>query len=68
MTVKKAIEELQKQNPNAQLVLAVDPEGNGFSPMDVVEGNAVFADGELYYPEDEGCPKGKKKVVVLWPR
>jgi len=33
MTVKELIEQLQKEDPERLVVMAKDPEGNGYSPL-----------------------------------
>lgn len=43
MTVKELIEELQKLSPNAEVILQKDSEGNGYSPLFAVDGDAVYA-------------------------
>ena len=68
MTVAQAIKELQEQDPKAQLLLASDPEGNGYSPADEAAGGNVLVRGEVYGEDDEERPKGGKKEVVFWPR
>jgi hypothetical protein len=45
MLVKQAIELLQSCDPDAVVIMAKDPEGNGYSPLSGVYG------GELYFPE-----------------
>ncbi len=68
LTVGQAIKELQKEDPKAKLVLAGDPEGNYYYPVDEVGGDFVLdSHGEIHSTDDEECPKGKK-AVVLWPR
>ncbi len=67
MTVGKAVKQLLEQDQKAQLLLAIDPEGNGYSPADEAA-IGVLVDGEVYGEDDQDRPKGGKKVVVFWPR
>lgn len=68
MTVGQAVKQLLEQDQKAQLLLAIDPEGNGYSPADEAAGDMVLVRGEVYGEDDEERPKGGKKVVVFWPR
>jgi hypothetical protein len=42
MTVKDLIEALQSMPPDAQVILQKDGEGNGYSPLAGVDGEAVY--------------------------
>ena len=42
MTVKDLIEALQSMPPDAQVILQKDGEGNGYSPLADVDGEAVY--------------------------
>lgn len=42
MTVEELIAELQKLPPTAQVILQKDAEGNGYSPLCEVDGNAIY--------------------------
>lgn len=83
MKVKQLIAKLEKLDPDAQVVLQRDPEGNGFSPAVGVEPSIVTEDGYglnvydlkwsaedcgLEEDEWEKLKKNKKaQAVVLWP-
>ena len=43
MTVKQLIEELQKIDPELEVLLSKDEEGNGFSPLDENYGIGYYA-------------------------
>jgi hypothetical protein len=77
MTVKELMAKLEEQDPDRIVVLSIDPEGNGFSPLYSVE-TYMFDSGEIGLEEltDELAEKGYsdddvmdhgKKAVVLWP-
>ncbi len=77
MKVRELIELLQRQDPERIVILAIDEEGNGFSPVHQVE-PAMYLDGETgleaLTPEledqgysDEDVMQGGEKAVVLWP-
>lgn len=42
MTVSELIEELKKLPPDSQVILQRDSEGNGYSPLYAVDGNAIY--------------------------
>lgn len=42
MKVKKLIEELQKCNPDLEVILQSDAEGNGYSPLYSLDDNCVY--------------------------
>jgi hypothetical protein len=42
MKVKELIEELSKLDPESQVILQKDAEGNGYSPLYAVDGDAVY--------------------------
>lgn len=45
MKIKELIEELKKYDPEAEVVLSADEEGNSFSPLEDIEGNRIFLKG-----------------------
>jgi len=82
MKVKKLLELLSSANPEATVVLARDEEGNGYSPLSVVDTkNMVYQpkEGEVSfrkltpklakegYTEEDVCATGGQDCVVLWP-
>lgn len=66
MLVKELIVQLEKTNPNFEVILSKDAEGNGYSPLSSVETNLTYlADntwsGEVIEDhESDNC-------IVLWP-
>jgi hypothetical protein len=42
MTVAELIEELKKLPPESEVILQKDSEGNGYSPLNAVDGNAIY--------------------------
>jgi hypothetical protein len=42
MTVAELIEELMKLPQDSQVILQTDVEGNGYSPLSAVDGNAIY--------------------------
>ena len=68
ITVKELIEALNGQDPNAQVALANDSEGNGFSLMPDEQFLSIgFMTEELGYNEfEEEKKKGTKPTVALW--
>lgn len=77
MTVIQLIKRLQKEDPKALVVLSRDPEGNGFEELVYVDGDYMFADGEIGYSKITPALKKQgfteddildgKRAVVLWP-
>ncbi len=81
MKVKQLLKELEKCNPESEVVMAKDEEGNGYSPLYEVDGeNMVYTpdstwSGDIFdkrwSPDDAGLEKSdhkkmmKKKVCVL---
>lgn len=79
MKVSQLIDELKKLDPEREVILARDEEGNGFNQLWNVDDNAVIDDA---YEEtgihhltpgledsgytDEDIIEGKR-VVILWP-
>ena len=62
MTVKELIRILQTHEPNREVIMAKDGEGNAFSPFMGVE-RASYAGGEVMNDEY----KGGQPAIVLWP-
>jgi hypothetical protein len=80
MKVKELVELLQTFDPNAEVILQRDPEGNSHSPLHGSEGNGAWDEKnrEYGYAEltfelrkqgysQEDCVKGVP-AIVLWPR
>lgn len=71
MNVAELIEELQKLDQSALVILQQDSEGNGYSPSAGVEECWYEADttwsGEIVEVENEDDVEGLQKAVVLWP-
>lgn len=80
MKVKELIEELSKLDPEWLVVVARDPEGNGYRPLNCIDDNAAFiADDEqiaLRVLDDahrargfteEDLEPGAEPCVVLFP-
>ena len=55
MTVKELIEELRTMPQDAQVILQKDTEGNGYSPLAVVDGNTVYIAKNSYMGEAYDC-------------
>lgn len=83
MKVIELIAALQQMDPECEVILQKDAEGNGYSPLAGADGLAVYVpdttwSGEVYdveLPADEHCMteeeweavKAKPRCVVLWP-
>lgn len=80
MRVKELIKRLKIEDPEAEVVLSRDEEGNGFCPLSAIEDNRVYIEGEIYLEtltEDlikygytkEDVYEGDNAVraIVLWP-
>lgn len=57
MTVSELIEALKKLDPNSIVIIQKDAEGDGYSPLETVDGNCIYiADttwsGEVYSLDD----------------
>jgi len=48
MKVKELLEELSNINPESDVFLQVDSEGNGYNELRIVDGDAFFHDGEVF--------------------
>jgi hypothetical protein len=68
ITVKELIEALKEQDQNAQVAVAADSEGNGFSLTPNEQFISIgFMTEELGYNEfEEEQKKGTKPTIVLW--
>jgi hypothetical protein len=83
MKVKELIDELQKLHPDSEVILQKDGEGNGYSPLAAVDGDAVYMpettwSGEVYsmgWTAEDACKDedewaeivAKPRCVVLAP-
>lgn len=82
MTVKLLIEKLAKLDPEMEVVIAIDEEGNGYNPLEDVETNHMYdkVSHEISLKEltpelikqgytEEDLPSDDSAVdaVVLWP-
>lgn len=83
MKVKKLIELLRTFDPNAEVIMQQDSEGNGYSPLSGADHDAVYLaentwSGDVYSTEwsaDDVCMEEaewknilkKKRCVVLFP-
>ncbi len=47
MKVKDLLDQLSHINPESDVFLQVDAEGNGYNELRIVDGNAFFVDGEV---------------------
>lgn len=83
MKVKKLIEALSECDPNSEVILQKDPEGNGYSPLEGADNEAICVeDGREYQVYDTKWSAGdacmdeaewkqlmrRKRCVVLFPR
>ena len=68
MTVKKLRKLLKKQPGDMIVMLARDPEGNGFSPMDKRYPISFGTyDGEFRGEKRWDDSEGEPPAIVLWP-
>ena len=83
MKVKELIEELQKMDPESELICQKDSEGNGYSPLAGADPNAVYIaestwSGDVYdttWSAEDACMDEEEwekliagpKCVVLYP-
>lgn len=49
MTVAELIEALKKLPPDSQVILQKDAEGNGYSPLADVDGDAIYKPETMWY-------------------
>lgn len=73
MTVRELRIKLSRHPGEMQVVMSCDAEGNGFSPLDVVQSDLYvpFSNvrGDCIAAEDEAeFSEVTKRVVSLWPR
>ena len=66
MKVKELIKRLKQENPESEIVLAADEEGNYFTPLSVVE-CAIYdpEEHEVYDPDAQDI--NGENAVILWP-
>lgn len=64
MTVRELIKLLDHYPPEAEVVLSMDPEGNGFDTLHDLE-IGCYVDGEFCCSDDD--PYDRKSHVCLWP-
>lgn len=67
MTVKELIFDLKRHDPNMQVILQKDAEGNGYSPLSGCDWVMYVPGSNEVYDETDDLPNGARKVVVLWP-
>ena len=70
MKVKDLIGMLEKFNPNYQVILQKDSEGNGYSPVAGAEDAHYVAEASYYgevYSDEDDIPDNAKPCVVIWP-
>jgi hypothetical protein len=70
MKVSKLIEELSTLDPDLEVILSSDPEGNDFSFLDEVAISLFATSGyEIWtvHPDDADEYEDLKEGVVLWP-
>ena len=73
MLVKDLIEALKEMPPDAEVVLQKDAEGNGYSPLEAVDGDAVYIaettwSGDVYsagWSADEACMDDEEWAELL---
>lgn len=69
MTVAELIEELKCCRPESEVILQKDSEGNGYSPLYAVDGNAIYKpntrwSGEVFSAEwsaDDACYESEEE-------
>jgi len=73
MKVKDLIKKLQACDPNTEVMISVDEEGNDFKKFEDVEDNDDYFmfGGEVCHKEDYSMPEMKEmkmeKIIILWP-
>lgn len=68
MKVKELVELLQKANQDFEVILAKDSEGNGHSPLAIVDIEREYISESTYYGglvDIDG--QANPNAVVLWP-
>ena len=77
MKVKRLIELLSACDPESEVIIQEDPEGNGYSPLDVVDDEGVYVSDSLYggqvydtnwTAEEAGLPESDWAVLKREPR
>lgn len=83
MKVRKLIEELSRLDPESQVILQKDTEGNGYAPIEGVDGCAIYVvdngDRRVYgddWSADDACLEEDEwkrlldgpRCAVLYPR
>lgn len=48
MKIKELMDELGKLNPDMEVMLQIDSEGNGYNQCAGADGDAIYKDGEMY--------------------
>lgn len=66
MKIKDLIKELSEVNPELEVVMSKDAEGNSFSPLSDI-GICKYTAETTWYGEVDNCKKGKENAVCLWP-
>lgn len=67
MKVKKLIEALSKLNPDLEVILSADAEGNSFSEVEELGIYHFNAEDREIYRNDELEDGEELNAVVLWP-
>jgi hypothetical protein len=71
MKVKKLMALLETLDPEKEVVMAKDPEGNGYSPLmecsERIYRPVTTWSGVLYDEEEDTPEPGDSHCVVLWP-
>lgn len=67
MTVKELIEELRTMPQDAQVILQKDSEGNGYSPLAVVDGDAVYIADTTYSGDVYDCNWTAEEALMPEP-
>lgn len=71
MKIKELMEILADLNPEHEVVLSRDGEGNGFSPLSAYGVGQYVPEstwsGELRSAENKECKKKDLNAIVLWP-
>lgn len=66
ITKKELIEMLAEFDDNAIVVMSSDSEGNGYSPVYVVDA-CRYADGEIDHPEEPWPDGHGLPAICFWP-
>lgn len=66
MKIKALIKKLSKLNPELNVVMSKDAEGNSFSPIADLE-LCHYEPDSTWSGEIHDCGKGKETAVVFWP-